>query len=300
MVKAKRRQLAAIAAEKVVPSADEDGWVLVKKQKITILIPPLPVQPLPRSSRMKLIQNKSRTTVKSKSHISAKRHYKHALGKQKKSTPFAFRDEIQSIGDGMKAIDANTRAAHPDLASEHLPLSTLKTSEGLDSFVHKSPLQPSLDLVRNAVDVLTNGQHNRSTCNSPVTHAGASQQPSRISETLKTYATLRRKVFSRHLNGRRDVQPLKSFSCLSVGALQNQQIREVNVEKKLRRAGGLNMWLISQGLGQFIQIFKRENIDKIQLLNLTMGELKDMGATAVGPRRKLIHAIDTLCQPYYF
>ncbi|MED6176099.1 hypothetical protein PIB30_084621 [Stylosanthes scabra] len=80
----------------------------------------------------------------------------------------------------------------------------------------------------------------------------------------------------------------------------NQGLRASNLERKLERAGGLTRWLTSLGLGQFIRIFHGKSLNKYQLVNLTMKKLKDMGANAVGPRRKLIHAIDCVCQPYCF
>ncbi|KAI9090581.1 hypothetical protein K1719_028434 [Acacia pycnantha] len=80
----------------------------------------------------------------------------------------------------------------------------------------------------------------------------------------------------------------------------NQGLRASNIERKLERAGGLSKWLTSLGLGQFVRIFQGKSLNKYQLVNLTMKKLKDMGANAVGPRRKLIHAIDCVCQPYCF
>ncbi|KAL9332185.1 hypothetical protein ACSQ67_001795 [Phaseolus vulgaris] len=80
----------------------------------------------------------------------------------------------------------------------------------------------------------------------------------------------------------------------------NKNLRASNLERKLERAGGLSKWLISLGLGQFVRMFQDKSLSKYQLVNLTMKKLKDMGANAVGPRRKLIHAMDCVCQPYCF
>ncbi|XP_076892220.1 uncharacterized protein LOC143543887 [Bidens hawaiensis] len=74
--------------------------------------------------------------------------------------------------------------------------------------------------------------------------------------------------------------------------LENPKMRALNLERKLRRAGGMNKWLVSIGLGQFVKLFRCKRVGKTQLVNLTMKKLKDMGADAVGPRRKLMHAID--------
>ncbi|KAK6944167.1 Sterile alpha motif domain [Dillenia turbinata] len=74
----------------------------------------------------------------------------------------------------------------------------------------------------------------------------------------------------------------------------NRRMQASNVERKLQLAGGLNNWLISLGLDQFVRIFQGKKAHKFQLVNLTMKRLKDMGADAVGPRRKLMHAIESL------
>ncbi|XP_076953181.1 uncharacterized protein LOC143627185 [Bidens hawaiensis] len=73
--------------------------------------------------------------------------------------------------------------------------------------------------------------------------------------------------------------------------LENPKMRALNLERKLQSAGGLNKWLVAIGLGQFVKLFRCKRVGKTQLVNLTMKKLKDMGADAVGPRRKLIHAI---------
>jgi len=85
-----------------------------------------------------------------------------------------------------------------------------------------------------------------------------------------------------------------NFATLDLG------LRASNLERKLERAGGLNKWLASLGLEQFVRMFQGKIISKYQLVNLTMKKLKDMGANAVGPRRKLIHAMDCVCHPYCF
>ena len=52
--------------------------------------------------------------------------------------------------------------------------------------------------------------------------------------------------------------------------------------------------------GTVCRIFQREKVEEFQLLQLTMGTLKEMGVHAIGPRRRMIHAIDQLSQHYYF
>ncbi|CAH9063430.1 unnamed protein product [Cuscuta europaea] len=83
------------------------------------------------------------------------------------------------------------------------------------------------------------------------------------------------------------------------GSMMNKRMKALNIERRLRSAGGLTNWLVSLGLGgHFIKIFRGNNVNKFQLASLTMEKLKDMGSFAVGPRRKLLHAIDCFSHPY--
>ncbi|GLJ53249.1 hypothetical protein SUGI_1134860 [Cryptomeria japonica] len=91
-----------------------------------------------------------------------------------------------------------------------------------------------------------------------------------------------------------------STSYVNTSVLDNQSKKMLILRKNLAKAGGLRRWLVSKGLAQFVDIFQREKVDEFRLLQLTMATLKEMGAHAVGPRRKLIHAIDCLSQPYHF
>ncbi|CAN1772813.1 hypothetical protein LINPERHAP1_LOCUS12319 [Linum perenne] len=94
---------------------------------------------------------------------------------------------------------------------------------------------------------------------------------------------------------------LPGLRSLLDGRLQlDQTLRAKLIERKLEKAGGLSNWLGSIGLDQFVRIFDNRSVGKFQLVNLTMNKLKDMGVDAVGPRRKLMHAIDCICQPYCF
>ncbi|XP_068644129.1 uncharacterized protein [Aristolochia californica] len=237
MVKVKRRQLRAIAERKgpvqggrpAKPSTsetdeeqDENDWVIVKKQRIRIWIPPMSTEkPLLQSSNLKHKKAKPRQMPKeSQPQIMAKRRLKHVQSEQKKTTRISKNKEKSSKTHGPAPSFRPLDCLLPQPAYEI-------TSKDSNPFSGESAAEPSW----------------------------------------------------KHMN---------------------QQTRAMNLERKLDLAGGLSRWLVSQGLEQFVLIFQRENVDKLQLLNLTMGKLKDMGAVAVGPRRKLIHAIDRLSQPYYF
>lgn len=107
------------------------------------------------------------------------------------------------------------------------------------------------------------------------------------------------KGMSMHRKSRKSINVPRSPPIGTLNVV-NRRVRAQNLGRKLEGLGGLSRWLCSQGLDRFIKVFEREKIGKNQLANLTMRALKDMGTEAVGPRRKLIHAIDRLCQPYYF
>ncbi|XP_023641672.1 uncharacterized protein LOC17892655 isoform X1 [Capsella rubella] len=86
--------------------------------------------------------------------------------------------------------------------------------------------------------------------------------------------------------------------CSSV-VMDNEKLRVLNLEKKVEKAGGMNAWVGSIGLGrEFERMLKGQRMNKFQMANLTMEKLKQMGALAVGPRRKLIHAIRCVYHPH--
>src|SRR5262249_42953908 len=54
------------------------------------------------------------------------------------------------------------------------------------------------------------------------------------------------------------------------------------------------VWLRSLGLGKYEAIFRENEIDETVLPNLTAEDLKELGGTALGHRRKLLAAIAAL------
>ena len=51
------------------------------------------------------------------------------------------------------------------------------------------------------------------------------------------------------------------------------------------------VWLRSLGFGKYEAVFRENEIDETVLPNLTAEDLKDLGVTALGHRRKLLDAI---------
>ena len=54
------------------------------------------------------------------------------------------------------------------------------------------------------------------------------------------------------------------------------------------------VWLRSLGLGRYESVFRENEIDETVLPNLTAEDLKELGVTALGHRRKLLDAIAAL------
>ncbi|KAF5177461.1 Sterile alpha motif (SAM) domain-containing protein [Thalictrum thalictroides] len=250
MVKRKRGQMPAIStkADKTLGVlCDEDDWVFVKKQKITILIPPsaLRKHSVPQVFGTDQVSTKSRRTRKQQSQTLNEIHPRTGSGGER---PLAA------------AFNLTKRRSK----------SNVKTApEGPNHLVGESRL-PSLHVIHKPLIV--------SGC------PKASRRP------IVTQSTC-------HKGPMLLIRPI---ACLNVSIMQNRMMRASNLERKLEMVGGLRNWLMSLGLGQFVKMFHSKNVDKFQLLSLTMEKLKDMGAIAVGPRRKLMHAINCLSQPHCF
>uniref|UniRef100_A0A0A9GJF4 SAM domain-containing protein n=1 Tax=Arundo donax TaxID=35708 RepID=A0A0A9GJF4_ARUDO len=80
----------------------------------------------------------------------------------------------------------------------------------------------------------------------------------------------------------------------------NKIMRVRLLERRVAGFGGLRNWLFDCGLGWFVDILDSEKLGMYQLVSLTMNQLKEMVLVALGPQRKLIHAIDRLSRPPQF
>lgn len=247
MVKPKQRLSKAVPENNSNAEWNEDeSWVIVKKQKVTILVPPLPLANMSTMPNLgpSQLQAMPTETVNTQSQHSNEAHSKKILvDEQEKSTSLAPSRGFQ--------------------IAKRTPRQYIAT-------IARPPIIDSRTEPENLGRVHVTKPHN-------------------IVEVLDTSKIIRRP---------------RSFHCIS-GSLDrsmllNQRLRAINLERKLRKAGGLSRWLASLGLGQFIQLFQGKCVNKLQLVNLTMQKLKDMGVDAVGPRRKLMHAIECVCQPYCF
>ncbi|KAK4414812.1 hypothetical protein Salat_2588200 [Sesamum alatum] len=253
MVKPKQRHIRSAPGKKrqnrrstETDPLDDEDWMVVKKQRITILIPPLPnkVQSTMPNVRESQVQEKPRNT--------------------NSESPKKANSELQYPS----RVSASKQSVHETEKSISLP-----QEQAVHHSVTVHPSEPKLTL----------------------------QKPSSLSCRIAS-----------------DNTPLRSFrDNLGIGkcstsrgrkrmmypdssAILDPRMRASYLEKKLKKAGGLENWLVSLGLTRFVKVFQSRSITKFQLANLTMKKLKDMGTDAIGPRRKLMHAIDCLCEPHCF
>lgn len=249
MVKTKQRLVAIPTNKNITPSGHvdllgDDSWVIVKKQRITILVPPLP------AAKKLTTQNPG-------------------TDQPQATTKKTATNQIQL------PIDICSRM--PPIEEQEKSMS-LAPKQGI-RFAGKAPAQDMPTLAKPPrIDLRT--------------EAGKPDQVG-TSKIYKRFGVS---------DASNVIKRPRLLHCPSIildgGMLLNQRLRASNLERKLQKAGGLSRWLASLGLGQFVRIFQRKSVNKFQLVNLTMKKLKDMGANAVGPRRKLIHAINCVCQPH--
>ncbi|XP_023543171.1 uncharacterized protein LOC111803122 isoform X1 [Cucurbita pepo subsp. pepo] len=211
----------------------DDSWVVVKKQKVTILVPP--------------------TSIVTRS-----------------SSPNAGQSQLQPITQKVSNCQAGTlEETCLESPAVVLPSTSKNVKQSVAAHCNSTVKEP----LKLAV--------------SPNPDEACNSRPCKVSGLLKSAKSMKQPTHL-HCPG----------VFLTGSTLLNQRLRALNLERKLQKAGGLSRWLESLGLNQFVGIFQRKSISKFHLVNLTMKKLKDMGANAVGPRRKLIHAIECVCQPY--
>ncbi|KAK7284741.1 hypothetical protein RJT34_19494 [Clitoria ternatea] len=223
---------------------DEDDWIIVKKQRVTILVPTAP------------LNERSLTANEGPNH-----------------TP------LMPPETACKQLPIETSIVHP-AGNEHEKVTLLAASKDTHTVRRAPPTLPKPTVV-----------------NVPSLDQRIEPENPHQMNSLKSHKLLGVSDTSKVIKQPRTLPAPRRSSNLET---LHKGLRASNLERKLERAGGLNKWLTSLGLGQFVRIFQGKSLNKYHLVNLTMEKLKDMGASAVGPRRKLIHAIDCVCQPYCF
>ncbi|XP_021776020.1 uncharacterized protein LOC110739845 [Chenopodium quinoa] len=234
----------------------EDGWTIVKKQRVNILIPRLP-------------------------------------STEQSSVPDLEQGQLRG------SLSCNMTNNPSELPLEKpLKANFIEGNDGSLSLSSKSNTQSSAKVhspVDNAVAILNSRK--------PVLRRLALEDQVGASRSFsgKTENHLKFRKTSPKLV-RTFMQPELSVICTPSITIKyfNKKTRASNLERNIISAGGLGKWLSSLGLEQFEGILRAKNVNKFQLVDLSMKKLKDMGAHAVGPRRKLIHAIECVCHPYSF
>jgi hypothetical protein len=223
---------------------EDDDWLIVKKQRVTILIPP----PSPDAANAQ-----------------------------------ADMPTISTKQCGLTSSERNEDAAR----KKHPELLTAKKSQ--DS--------PSEDDDRKKVLV----NHSESTI-----HRGVPKMTMEISLHSPATPVVKSKLTQGlfHQDIRKVTSSARSIdeSRMPVVSSQvaNKIMRARLLDRRVAGLGGLKNWLFDCGLGWFIDILDSEKLGMYQLVSLTMNQLKEMGLVAVGPRRKLIHAIDSLSRLHQF
>lgn len=231
---------------------NDDDWVIVKKQRVTILIPPLsPVAASPQAGTPKLSSGQTSlpTMTKRNYNASTKKHV--TMKKSQESS-------LEGLGVDGRMKTAQT---HPS-----------------DNIVHQD-------------DVRMRGQSSRSPA-APVVKSDWTKHADRAVEGLSHQAA--EIATSSPQNTYELALPIIS------SRLTNKILRARILQRRVAQFGGLRNWLLTCGLGWFVNILDSEEMGMYQIVSLTMNQLKEMGLIAVGPRRKLIHAIDSLCKPRQF
>ncbi|XP_051131843.1 uncharacterized protein LOC127251931 [Andrographis paniculata] len=243
MVKPKQRHFRGAPGKKqrTEPPYEED-WLVVKKQRITILIPPLPGKVLQSAGEMHL-QEIPRET---KSHLPRETN-------SKGESPSMLSASMQPGQESAKSITSSPEGAICPQKTSNPNLTFRKSSSMCNRTASRDAPLPSFRGCNNTIG----------RCSTSKTNKGMM-------------------IFADSSN------------------FLNSRMRASCLDRKLRKAGGLEKWLISLGLTCFLQVFKMRRVNKFQLANITMEKLKDMGTIAVGPRRKLMHAINCICQPHCF
>ncbi|KAF8697310.1 hypothetical protein HU200_035900 [Digitaria exilis] len=215
---------------------EDDDWVVVKKQRITILIPPpSPDTANPESDRPTISSKHSSFTHSNRDWDTArKKHPKQSIAKKSNDFPPEDGSIQKDVPKVVSDIPPHSPAA---------PVVKLEQTEGGCQAV-KGLFYQGSEEVTNSYGIMYNPRV--PVISSPVA---------------------------------------------------NKIMRARLLERHVARFGGLRNWLFDCGLGWFVGILDSEKLGMYQLVSLTMTQLKEMGLVAVGPRRKLIHAIDSLCRP---
>ncbi|XP_006659369.1 uncharacterized protein LOC102720348 [Oryza brachyantha] len=239
-------------------SVDEnDDWVIVKKQRITILIPPpSPVAANLQDDMEKISSGQTCLAKKSREYCDAarKKHPKQIVSEKAQ----------EPLLEGIK-VAANIKKAQENAfeSTSHKDIPTIRGERS-----SHSPVAPAVkaDRTKHADHAAIQGQFHED-----------------IAKTGNSFGSI-----------------CKAELPVISSQVTNKILRARLLERRVAGFGGLKNWLFTCGFGWFVDILDSEKLGMYQIVSLTMNQLKDMGLDAVGPRRKLIHAIECVSQPNQF
>merc|ERR1711966_109773 len=76
--------------------------------------------------------------------------------------------------------------------------------------------------------------------------------------------------------------------------MKRRKTKQQNGEQSKDMGNALINWLEQLSLGKYTRIFMRQEVDFDTLVELSSEDLRDMGITALGPRKKLVAAINAM------
>ncbi|CAO2206582.1 unnamed protein product [Urochloa humidicola] len=227
---------------------EDDDWVIIKKQRITVLIPPPSPDAANPDSDKPTISSKHSSLTQSKRDWDAarKKHPKKLIAEKSKGFP---------------PEDGNTEKAQVDHSENTVQKDAPRMVGDIRPQSRAAPVVKS-EWTEGGCDTVEGLFHQG---NGKVTNSSGIVDNPRM--------------------------PMIS------SPVANKIMQARLLERRVARFGGLRNWLFDCGLGWFVGILDSEKLGTYQLVSLTMTQLKEMGLVAVGPRRKLIHAIDSLYHP---
>ncbi|KAF3785093.1 hypothetical protein EJ110_NYTH21803 [Nymphaea thermarum] len=268
MRKTKRRQLKSIAAgerdarsvelmkspkSRVVEetNVDEDSWVIVRKQKIRVFIPPLSVAVTTNheKSRNKRIQpgvkRRGRPKVQRKDDVSLLEKQTQCGEHQKTSG--------SNISAGLLSPAKNEQSIVTPAIVAEAPNIVTGSSDGLPSQKdveqgsNELSSQKNVDLTSHVYhlleDQLLGDKDKNGDSGNPV-----NDSQNVVGEPSSTLQPLSEAESARMSQERQDFRPLESVQYPNNCRVQDRNIRALVLEHKLELAGGVNKWLISKGL----------------------------------------------------
>ncbi|KAI4320912.1 hypothetical protein MLD38_034345 [Melastoma candidum] len=267
---------------------EDRSWVIVKKQRVTILLPPLPV------SEGCLVQDAGgREALDGAAEGGTWARNGHPLGVSPSSDP------------SLKEIVSSEKVDELSILRTDRPMKALSPFRKINRRSRAGGPHASRSRVEPLDQKDTPAAHTTLIGNFWLQTHGPSWVPpankneaSRDFDEYSTPGINRTKLVQRTPMNfiQRDID---GGLCVLTDRpeLLRRQLRARNLKRKLEEAGGLVSWLLSMGLVQFVKIFEHKPAIEFQLAALTMQKLKEMGVVAIGPRRKLMHALNCVSRP---